>query len=64
MYFGKEILLLRDRLNTIMANHTGQSLETIGKDTDRDNVMSGEDAVAYGLIDQVLSRRPEAETEA
>ncbi|MCW8945574.1 MAG: ATP-dependent Clp endopeptidase proteolytic subunit ClpP [Sedimenticola sp.] len=61
---AKEILLLRDRLNTIMANHTGQSLETIGKDTDRDNFMSGEDAVAYGLIDQVLSRRPEAETEA
>ncbi len=61
---AKEILLLRDRLNTIMANHTGQSLDTIGKDTDRDNFMSGEDAVAYGLIDQVLSRRPEAETEA
>ncbi|TVO76251.1 ATP-dependent Clp endopeptidase proteolytic subunit ClpP [Sedimenticola selenatireducens] len=57
---AKEILLLRDRLNTIMATHTGQSLETIGKDTDRDNFMSGDDAVAYGLIDQVLSRRPEA----
>ncbi|MCW8890394.1 MAG: ATP-dependent Clp endopeptidase proteolytic subunit ClpP [Sedimenticola sp.] len=58
---AKEILLLRDRLNTIMATHTGQSLETIGKDTDRDNFMSGEDAVAYGLIDQVLSRRPDNE---
>jgi len=55
---AKEILLLRDRLNQIMATHTGQSLETISKDTDRDNFMSGEDAVAYGLIDQVLSRRP------
>lgn len=57
---AKEILLLRDRLNQIMATHTGQSLETIGKDTDRDNFMSGDDAVAYGLIDKVLSRRPDA----
>ncbi|AKH20231.1 ATP-dependent Clp endopeptidase proteolytic subunit ClpP [Sedimenticola thiotaurini] len=57
---AKEILLLRDRLNQIMATHTGQSLETISQDTDRDNFMSGEDAVAYGLIDQVLSRRPSA----
>lgn len=55
---AKEILLLRDRLNQIMATHTGQSLETISRDTDRDNFMSGEDAVAYGLIDQVLSQRP------
>ncbi len=60
---AKEILLLRDRLNQIMATHTGQSLETISKDTDRDNFMSGEDAVAYGLIDQVLSRRPATVTE-
>ena len=58
---AKEILLLRDRLNNIMAGHTGQSLETIAKDTDRDNFMSGEDAVAYGLIDQVLSQRPDSE---
>jgi len=56
---AKEILLLRDRLNHIMATHTEQSLETIAKDTDRDNFMSGEDAVAYGLIDKVLSRRPD-----
>lgn len=55
----KEILLLRDKLNSIMATHTGQSLEAIAKDTDRDNFMSGEDAVAYGLIDKVLSRRPD-----
>ncbi|MCW8902945.1 ATP-dependent Clp endopeptidase proteolytic subunit ClpP [Sedimenticola sp.] len=56
---AKEILLLRDKLNNIMATHTGQSLETIAKDTDRDNFMSGENAVAYGLIDKVLSRRPD-----
>lgn len=56
---AREILLLRDKLNHIMASHTGQSLETIAKDTDRDNFMSGEDAVAYGLIDKVLSRRPD-----
>ncbi|MCW8946829.1 MAG: ATP-dependent Clp endopeptidase proteolytic subunit ClpP [Sedimenticola sp.] len=59
----KEILLLRDRLNSIMATHTGQSLEAISKDTDRDNFMSGDDAVAYGLIDQVLSRRPEVDAQ-
>ncbi|PLX59835.1 ATP-dependent Clp endopeptidase proteolytic subunit ClpP [Sedimenticola selenatireducens] len=56
---AKEILLLRDKLNNIMATHTGQSLETIAKDTERDNFMSGENAVAYGLIDKVLSRRPD-----
>ncbi|WP_275100255.1 ATP-dependent Clp endopeptidase proteolytic subunit ClpP [Sedimenticola hydrogenitrophicus] len=56
---AREILLLRDKLNTIMATHTGQSLETIAKDTDRDNFLSGEGAVAYGLIDKVLNRRPE-----
>ena len=54
---AKEILLLRDKLNKILSIHTGQSLETIEKDTERDNFMSGEDAVAYGLIDQVLDRR-------
>ncbi len=55
---AKEILLLRDRLNQIMAKHTGQSVEKISEDTDRDNFMSGEDAVKYGLIDEVLSARP------
>ncbi|MCW8908377.1 MAG: ATP-dependent Clp endopeptidase proteolytic subunit ClpP [Sedimenticola sp.] len=57
---AKEILLLRDKLNHILSSHTGQSLETIGKDTERDNFMSAEDAVSYGLIDKVLSSRPEA----
>ncbi|QYZ65112.1 MAG: Clp protease ClpP [Gammaproteobacteria bacterium (ex Lamellibrachia satsuma)] len=54
---AKEILLLRERLNTIMADHTGQPLKRIGEDTERDNFMGGEDAVAYGLIDRVLENR-------
>jgi len=57
---AKEILLLRDRLNLILANHTGQTLEKIELDTERDNFMSGEEAVKYGLIDQVLSQRESA----
>jgi ATP-dependent Clp protease protease subunit len=56
---AKEILYLRERLNGIMAEHTGQSLETLEKDTDRDNFMGAEDAVAYGLVDKVLTRREE-----
>lgn len=54
---AKEILLLRERLNSILAHHTGQSLEKIGGDTERDNFMGGEESVAYGLIDSVLSNR-------
>ncbi|HEC20383.1 MAG TPA: ATP-dependent Clp endopeptidase proteolytic subunit ClpP [Gammaproteobacteria bacterium] len=54
---AKEILLVRERLNKIMAHHTGQDLQTIAQDTDRDNFMSGEESVAYGLIDEVLERR-------
>ena len=54
---AKEILLIRDRLNKIMADHTGRSLEEIATDTDRDNFMSGEESVAYGLIDKVLDSR-------
>ena len=57
---AKEILLLRDRLNHIMARHTGQPLEKIEQDTERDNFMSGEEAVKYGLIDTVLEQRQEA----
>ncbi|MBW9256877.1 MAG: ATP-dependent Clp endopeptidase proteolytic subunit ClpP [Candidatus Thiodiazotropha sp. (ex. Lucinisca nassula)] len=59
---AKEILLLRERLNTILADHTGQSLEKIAEDTERDNFMGGEEAVAYGLIDSVLSDRGGSET--
>jgi ATP-dependent Clp protease protease subunit len=58
---AKEILLVRDKLNKILARHTGQDLERIAQDTDRDNFMSAEQSVAYGLIDQVLDRRPARE---
>jgi ATP-dependent Clp protease protease subunit len=54
---AKEILTLKDRLNQIMADNTGQSLEQISNDTDRDNFMSAHDAVDYGLIDKVLETR-------
>jgi ATP-dependent Clp protease protease subunit len=54
---AKEILLLRERLNTILSYHTGQSLETIAVDTERDNFMGGEAAAEYGLIDSVLTDR-------
>ncbi|MHB8847963.1 MAG: ATP-dependent Clp endopeptidase proteolytic subunit ClpP [Burkholderiales bacterium] len=57
---AKEILYLRERLNGMMALHTGQTLATLEKDTDRDNFMGAEEAVAYGLIDKVLSNRDEA----
>lgn len=56
---AKEILLTRERLNQILAKHTGQSLERVEQDTDRDRFMSGTDSVAYGLIDGVLERRGE-----
>lgn len=56
---AKEMLLVRDRLNKVLAHHTGQSVEQIAKDTDRDNFMDGPTAVEYGLIDQVLDRRPD-----
>ena len=54
----KEILNIRDKLNRIMSTHTGQSLETIAADTERDNFMEGAQAVDYGLIDTVLDKRP------
>lgn len=55
---AKEILLIRERLNNILAEHTGQDLETLGQDTDRDNFMSADEAKHYGLIDEVVTRRP------
>lgn len=51
---AKEILKLRDRLNEILAHHTGQSLEKIQKDTDRDYFMSAQEAKEYGLVDEVI----------
>jgi ATP-dependent Clp protease, protease subunit len=56
---AKEMLETRDRINKILAKHTGQSVEKIKTDTDRDNFMDGPEAIAYGLIDRVLERRGE-----
>lgn len=56
---AREILTLRARLNEILAKHTGQSLETIARDTERDNFKSAVDSKAYGLVDEVLERRPD-----
>ena len=56
---AREMLYTRDRLNKILAKHTGQSVETIKKDTDRDNFMAAADAVSYGLIDKTLESRGE-----
>ena len=55
---AKEILTIRERLNQILADHSGQSVETINADTDRDNFMSAEVSKEYGLIDEVLNKRP------
>ncbi len=57
---AKEILLVRERLNKILAESTGQKLENIGLDTERDNFMSAEESVEYGLIDSVSERRLDA----
>ena len=56
---AKEILDTRDRLNRILAKHTGQDVETIARDTERDNFMAADVARKYGLIDEVLERRPD-----
>jgi ATP-dependent Clp protease protease subunit len=56
---AREILLVRERLNTILAKHTGQDLKQIQQDTDRDNFMSATDARNYGLIDKVMTSRSE-----
>jgi ATP-dependent Clp protease protease subunit len=57
---AKEVLYLKRKLNEMMAQHTGQPLEVIERDTDRDNFMGAEDAVKYGLIDRVLKNRSES----
>ena len=54
---AKEILRIKDRLNQILANHTGQELDKIVSDADRDFIMDAEQAKAYGLVDHVISRR-------
>jgi len=55
---AREILIIRRRLNEILAYHTGQSLETIERDTERDNFMNAQRSAEYGLIDAVLEKRP------
>jgi ATP-dependent Clp protease protease subunit len=55
---AREILKIRERLNEIMAKHSGQPLEKIAADTERDYFMSGEEAKRYGLIDEVITRPP------
>ena len=59
---AKEILFLKGKLNEIMAKHTGQELKTIERDTDRDNFLSAEQAVTYGIVDRVLVSRAETVT--
>lgn len=57
---AKEILYLKARLNDMLAKHTGQSIEAIERDTDRDNFMSADESVNYGLVDKVLTSRVDA----
>ena len=57
---AKEVLYLKRKLNEMMAQHTGQPIETIERDTDRDNFMGAEDALKYGLVDRVLKARTES----
>ena len=57
---AKEILIIRERLNQLMAHHTGQDFETIARDTERDNFMNAEASKEYGLVDEVIERRHSA----
>ena len=58
---ANDILRLRNRLDEILAHHTGQDIDRIHKDTERDNILIADDAVEYGLVDRVMRRRVEAE---
>jgi len=55
---AREILFIKERLNRLMAEHSGQDYERIARDTDRDNFMTAQAAKEYGLVDEVLSKRP------
>lgn len=57
---AKEILSIKEKLNRLMAEHTGQDYEKVANDTDRDNFLSAQDAVDYGLVDSVMTSRPDA----
>jgi ATP-dependent Clp protease protease subunit len=61
---AKEILRMRDLLNGMLADDTGQTVERVSKDTDRDFIMTAEEAVAYGLIDEVITARDSLAIEA
>jgi ATP-dependent Clp protease protease subunit len=58
---AREVLKLKEELNQILANHCGQSVEQIAQDSDRDRFMDGPQAVAYGLVDTILDKRPKAD---
>lgn len=60
---AKEILSIKEKMNRLMAKHTGQDYEKVAQDTDRDNFLSANDAVEYGLVDQVLSSRPDTKSD-
>jgi ATP-dependent Clp protease protease subunit len=57
---AKEILMIKEKLNRLMADHSGQAYEKVAQDTDRDNFLSAQDAVDYGLVDSILTRRDES----
>jgi ATP-dependent Clp protease protease subunit len=57
---AKEILSIKEKMNRLMADHTGQDYEKVARDTDRDNFLSAQESVDYGLVDQVLANRPDA----
>jgi ATP-dependent Clp protease protease subunit len=57
---AREILKMRDKLNEILSHHTGQPIERVAKDTDRDNFMSAAEAAKYGLIDKVVDKRTDS----
>jgi ATP-dependent Clp protease protease subunit len=61
---ANEIIKIRKRLNEIMAHHTGQDIEVIARDTERDNFMSAEEGVRYGLVDKVIERRVDKKEES
>jgi ATP-dependent Clp protease protease subunit len=55
---AREILRIREQLNQILVRHTGQSLKKVEKDTDRDLFLTGKQALEYGIVDEVIERRP------
>jgi ATP-dependent Clp protease protease subunit len=57
---AKEILMIKEKLNRLMADHSGQAYEKVAQDTDRDNFLSAQEAVDYGLVDSILTRRDES----